>query len=134
MAKTKPGTIDEYIAGSPEQTQKGLDQIRAIVKKTVPGAREAISYGIPTFNLNGRYLVYFAGYKEHISIYPVPSGNKELEKDFASYNTSGRGTIRFPLGKPIPNGLVVKIVKYLVKENQEKAKIKNAPGKKAKAR
>ena len=134
MEKTKPGTIDEYIAGFPVQTQRGLEQIRAIVKKTVPDARETISYGIPTFNLNGRYLVYFAGYKQHISIYPVPSGNREFEKEFASYNTSGKGTIQFPLDKPIPHDLVVKIVKYLVKENEERTKIKKVPEKKAKAK
>ena len=124
MATVKPGTIDEYIAGFPAQTQKGLEQIRAVVRKTVPGAGEAISYGIPAFNVNGRYLVYFAGYKRHISIYPVPSGNKEFEKDFAPYNTSGKGTIQFPLDEPVPISLVTKIVKYRLKENMAKAKAK----------
>ena len=72
MATGKPKNIDEYIAGFPEVTQKHLMQIRAAIKRTVPAAEEAISYGIPALNLNGRYLVYFAGYKQHIGLYPVP--------------------------------------------------------------
>ena len=102
MTKEKPKNIDDYISGFPEQTQEGLEKIRAAIKKVVPKAEEAIRYGMPAFNLNGRYLVYFAGYKQHISIYPVPSGNKSFEKDFALYYTSGRGTIQFPLDKPMP--------------------------------
>ena len=95
MTTAKPKNIDDYIAVFPEHTQKGLEQIRAAVKKTAPKAEEAISYGIPAFNLNSRNLVYFAGYKKHIGLYPVPSGNKIFEKDFAPYNTSGKGTIQF---------------------------------------
>ncbi len=130
MPVAKIASIDEYIAGFPEQTQRGLKQIRSIVRKNVPAAEEGISYGIPTFNINGSYLVYFAGYKKHISIYPVPSGNKEFEKDFAPYNTSGKGTIQFPLDKPIPVSLVTKIVKFRLKENEAKTKSKKvAPGK-----
>ena len=131
MPITKPATIDDYIAGFPVQAQKGLEQIRSIVKKTVPGAEEAISYGIPAFNINGSYLVYFAGYKKHISIYPVPSGNKEFEKDFAPYITSGKGTIQFPLDKPIPVSLVTKIVKFRLKENEAKTKSKMVVAKKS---
>jgi len=127
----KPTTVDDYIAGFPQQTQKGLKQIRSIVKKTVPGAEEAISYGIPAFNINGSYLVYFAGYKKHISIYPVPSGNRDFEKDFAPYNTSGRGTIQFPLDKPIPVSLVTKIVKFRLKESEAKTKSKTVAPKKS---
>lgn len=124
MVKTKPKDIDEYIAGFPEVTQKHLEQIRATIKKTVPDAVEAISYGIPSFNLNGHYLVYFAGYKKHIGVYPVPGSNKEFEKDFAPYYTSGKGTIQFPLDKPMPLGLIKKIVKFRVKKNSEKEKSK----------
>jgi len=72
----KPNTIDEYITGFPEGTQEKLQQIRTAVKQWVPEAVETISYGIPTFKLNGTYLIYFAGYKKHIGIYPVPSGNE----------------------------------------------------------
>jgi|SRR5688572_74254 len=134
MTKEKPKNIDDYISGFPGQTQEGLEKIRASIKKIAPNAEETISYGIPAFNLNGRYLVYFAGYKQHISIYPVPSGNKSFEKDFPPYYTSGRGTIQFPLDKPTPISLVTKIVKFRMKENQEKEKSKKAPTKKANAK
>ena len=117
----KPKNIDDYISRFPAQTRLGLEQIRATIKKLAPAAEETISYGIPAFNLNGRYLVYFAGYKQHISIYPVPSGNKAFEKDFAPYDTSGKGTIQFPLEKPIPLSLVTKIVRFLMKVNLAKA-------------
>jgi uncharacterized protein YdhG (YjbR/CyaY superfamily) len=130
MTTAKPKNIDDYIAGFPDRAQKGLEQIRAAVKKAEPKAEEAISYGIPAFNLNSRYLVYFAGYKKHISIYPVPTGNKIFEKDFAPYYTSGKGTIQFPLDKPIPISLVTKIVKFRMKENSEKEKSKKTISKK----
>jgi len=121
MATTKPGSIDDYIEAYPKDIQKRLKQIRSTIKKAVPEAEETISYGMPTFNLNGRYLVYFAAYKKHIGLYPVPSGNKEFEKDFSFYKTSGRGTIQFPLDKPMPLDLITKIVKFRIKENQRKA-------------
>ena len=130
MITAKPKNIDDYISGFPEHTQKGLEQIRAAVKKAAPNAEEAISYGIPAFNVNGRYLVYFAGYKKHLSIYPVPSGNRIFEKDFATYYTSGKGTIQFPLDKPIPTSLVTKIVKFRIKENSEKVNSKKTISKK----
>jgi uncharacterized protein YdhG (YjbR/CyaY superfamily) len=130
MVTPKAKNIDDYIVLFPETTQKGLGQIRAAIKKAAPKAEEAISYGIPAFNLNGRYLVYFAGYKKHVSIYPVPSGNKIFEKDFTPYYTSGKGTIQFPIDKPIPIRLVTKIVKFRMKENSEKEKSKKNISKK----
>ena len=102
----KPNTIDEYIAVFPEGTQEKLQQIRAAIKEWVPGAEETISYGIPTFRLNGTYLIYFAAYKRHIGIYPVPWGNETFEKDFAGYKATGKGTIQFPLDRPLPVELV----------------------------
>ena len=106
MVTTKPFNIDEYIAAFPDDVQKKLEQVRSIIKKTTPGAEERISYGIPAFNLNGQWLIYFAGYKKHIGMYPVPGGIKEFEKDFAPYYTSGKGTIQFPLDKPLPLSLI----------------------------
>lgn len=117
MTTAKPKDIDEYIARFPKDTQKLLEQIRATIKKSVPDAVETVSYGIPTFNLNGCYLIYFAGYKKHIGLYPVPTGNKTFDKDFSSYKTSGKGTIQFPLDKQIPLNLIHKIVKFRTKEN-----------------
>jgi uncharacterized protein YdhG (YjbR/CyaY superfamily) len=124
MVATKPTTIDEYIAAFPDDVQKKLEQVRTTIKKAAPGAEERISYGIPAFNLNGQYLIYFAGYKKHIGMYPVPGGVKEFEKDFAPYYTSGKGTIQFPLDKPMPAGLIKKIVKFRINNNAEKAKKK----------
>lgn len=121
MTTTKPKNIDEYIAGFPLDTQKILEQIQETIKKVVPEAEETISYGIPTFNLNGAHLIYFAAYKKHIGFYPVPSEINQIDEEFASYKTSGKGTLQFPLDKPILLKLVVKLVKFKEKENIEKA-------------
>jgi uncharacterized protein YdhG (YjbR/CyaY superfamily) len=124
MATSKPKDIDEYIAGFPPEIQEILEKIRVTIKKVVPEAEETISYGIPTFNLNGTYLIYFAAYKKHIGFYPVPSAIDQVDKDFASYKTSGKGTIQFPLNKPMPFNLITKLVKFKVKENVENAEKK----------
>ncbi|HEX5167834.1 MAG TPA: DUF1801 domain-containing protein [Cyclobacteriaceae bacterium] len=124
MTTSKPKDIDEYIARFPLDTQEILEQIRVTIKKVVPEAEETISYGIPTFNLNGTYLIYFAAYKNHIGFYPVPGTLEKIDKDFASFKTSGKGTIQFPLNKPMPLNLITKLVNFRVKENLEKAKKK----------
>jgi uncharacterized protein YdhG (YjbR/CyaY superfamily) len=124
MMTLKPKNIDEYIARFTPDIQEVLKQIRTTIKKIVPDAEETISYGIPTFNLNGTYLIYFAAYKKHIGFYPVPSRIEEIDKEFASFKTSGKGTIQFPLNKPMPLNLIIKLVKFKVKENIEKAKKK----------
>jgi uncharacterized protein YdhG (YjbR/CyaY superfamily) len=124
MITPKPKDIDEYIGKFPPDTQEILRQIRTTIKKVVPDAEETISYGIPTFNLNGTYLIYFAAYKKHIGFYPVPRAIEEIDKDFASFKTSGKGTIQFPLNKPMPLNLITKLVKFKVKENIEKVKKK----------
>lgn len=120
---TKKNDIDKYIDKFPKGTQDKLMQVREIIKSTVTEAEETISYGMPTFKLNGTYLIYFAGYKNHIGIYPVPN-NKEFEEDFSSYKTSGKGTIQFPLDKPIPTDLIKKIVEFRVAENLQRVKPK----------
>jgi uncharacterized protein YdhG (YjbR/CyaY superfamily) len=123
MTTDKPNNIDEYIAGFPKETQEILEQVRATIKKAAPEAEETISYAIPTFTLNKTYLVYFAGFKNHIGFYPTPSGIKEFEKDFSVYKT-GKGSIQFPLDKPMPLDLITRIVKFRLKENIERAKTK----------
>jgi uncharacterized protein YdhG (YjbR/CyaY superfamily) len=124
MTRARPKNIDEYIAGFPEHVQKMLQQVRAIIKKTVPKAEETISYGIPSFTLDGRYLLYFAGYKKHIGVYPVPVGNAEFEREFSLYKTSGKGAIQFPLDRPIPLDLISKIARFRAKVKAEKVKAK----------
>jgi uncharacterized protein YdhG (YjbR/CyaY superfamily) len=116
-----PKDIDDYIAGFPKDIQKILEKVRATIRKAAPGAEETISYQIPTFKLNGTYLIYFAGFKNHISLYPAPRGAEEFKKELAAYE-GGKGTVRFPLDEPIPFDLIKRIVKFKVKENQEKAK------------
>lgn len=121
MEKLNSKSIDEYIGGFPQDTQTMLLLIRKIIKSTVPAAEETISYGMPTFKLNGHYLIYFAGYKKHIGLYPVPN-TREFEKDFSSFKTSGKGTIQFQLNKPLPIDLIKKIVKYRITEVNKKQK------------
>ena len=119
----KPKDINEYIAGFPKEIQKLLEQVRATIKKEAPNAEETISYAIPTFILNNTYLIYFAAYKNHLSIYPVPKGDDHVKKEISLYKT-GKGTLQFPYDKPIPFDFVRKIVRLRILENQEKAKVK----------
>lgn len=121
MATRKPTSIDDYIAGFPKQTQTVLNQVRETIRNAVPEAEETISYAIPAFNLNKTHLVYFAGYKHHISLYPAPKGDEAFEKEIAGYR-SGKGTIQFPLDKPLPLALVKKIVRYNLKKNLKRQK------------
>ena len=114
--------IDEYIAGFPKDVQKILEEIRLTISKAAPDAKEAIKYQIPTFTLNGN-LVHFAAYKNHIGFYPAPKGIEKFKKELSLYE-GGKGTVRFPLDKPIPFDLISKIVKFRVKQNAEKAKTK----------
>ena len=116
--KEQTGTIDEYIATFPEPIQEILQEIRQAIKESAPQAREAISYRIPTFKLNGN-LVHFAAFKDHIGFFPTSSGVDAFQKEFSGYETS-KGTLRFPLDKPIPFDLIRKIVKFRVKENLER--------------
>ena len=109
-------SIDEYIASFPEDMQKVLEEVRGTMKAAAPEAQEKISYGIPTFTLNGRYLIYFAGWKNHISIYPIPSGSDAFNKEVSQY-VEGKGTLKFPLDKPIPLKLITRIVRNAVAEN-----------------
>ena len=122
-ANQTPRNIDEYIAGFPTDVQEILEKIRTTIKKAAPGAEETISYQIPTFTLKGKYLVYFAAYKKHIGLYPAPRGVEKFKKELSLYE-GGKGTVRFPLDKPIPFGLIKRIVKFRVKENLERAKAK----------
>ena len=121
MGSNKPVSIDEYISGFPDDTRIVLEAVRDAIRKAAPNAEETISYAIPCYKLNGTYLIYFAGYKNHIGIYPVPT-NKTFEKEFSAYETSGKGALRLPLDKPMPLNLIAKIVRFRIKENLKKAK------------
>jgi uncharacterized protein YdhG (YjbR/CyaY superfamily) len=119
MTDKKPfATIDEYISTFPADIQAILEKMRQTIQKAVPDAVEAISYSIPTFNLNGKHIVFFAGWKHHISLYPLPAGDEAFQQQVAHYKRA-RGTLQFPLDKPIPYDLVEQIVTLLMKENPE---------------
>ena len=114
--------INEYIAGFPKQVQEILEKLRDTIRKAAPGAEETINYAIPTFTLNGN-LVHFAAFKNHIGFYPAPSGIEAFKKELSVYE-GAKGSIKFPIDKPLPLSLVTKIVKFRVKENLGRAKSK----------
>jgi uncharacterized protein YdhG (YjbR/CyaY superfamily) len=114
--------VDKYIASFPEKTRELLERVRFTIRKAAPEAGEKINYGIPTFTLEGN-LVHFAAFKNHIGFYPTPSGIEAFKSELSSYD-GAKGSVKFPIDKPIPYDLISKIVKFRVKENLEKAKIK----------
>jgi uncharacterized protein YdhG (YjbR/CyaY superfamily) len=116
--KNVPATIDQYIAGFPPEIQVILSELRAAVKKAAPQAVEKISYQMPAFYFNEN-LVYFAAFKNHIGFFPTSSGVAAFQKELAKYATS-KGTVHFPLDKPLPLDLIKRIVKFRVKENSPK--------------
>ncbi|GHU03824.1 hypothetical protein FACS1894147_08250 [Spirochaetia bacterium] len=117
-------TIDEYIAGFSPDIQKTLGEIRAFIQGEAPEATEKISYGMPTFYLNGN-LVHFAAFKDHFGFFPSPSGIDEFEEELAPYR-SGKGTLRFSLDKPIPWDIIRKVVRFRIGENLGKGKKKRS--------
>jgi uncharacterized protein YdhG (YjbR/CyaY superfamily) len=110
--------INEYISGFPDDIKKRLSAVRQIIRKNAPQAEEAITYGIPTFRLNGN-LVHFAGYKKHIGFYPTPSVIDAFKERLSEF-PSAKGSVQFPLSKPLPENLIADIVRFRVKENAEK--------------
>ena len=107
-------TIDEYIAEFPPATQRVLEELRALIRAEAPEATETISYAIPTFDLNG-HLVHFAGYARHVGLYPTASGITAFAEELKPYKT-GRGSVQFPLGRPLPVDLIRRIVAFRVAE------------------
>ena len=114
--------IDQYISNFPEETQRRLEQMRELIRNTVPEAKESMKYAIPTFELSGN-LVHFAGYKTHIGFYPAPSGLTAFQEELGGYKRA-KGSVQFPLDSPLPLELIRKIVEYRVQENLEKATVK----------
>ena len=112
-------TIDEYIASFPEEMQAVLEQVRQTIHRAAPEAVETMSYGMPTFDLDGKHLVFFAGWKRHISLYPLPAGDEAFQQELSRYKI-GRGSVQFPLDKPIPYEFVERIVTFLLRERPEK--------------
>ena len=113
MAKT----VAEYLARQPPQARRVLKRVRSVLKGVLPGAEEVISYGIPAYRVNRRIAVYFAGWKEHFSLYPI---SRELEKQLPGAALSHKGTVRFPYDAPVPVRLITRIAKHRAKELAKK--------------
>lgn len=129
MENNKAGftSIDEYIATFPEEIQQILQELRATIKACAPDAKEKISYQMPTFDLKGN-LVHFAAFKNHIGLYPTPSGTEAFKRELSIYQ-GAKGSIKFPIDKPLPMDLIRKIVEFRVAENLAKAEKKSGKGK-----
>jgi len=117
-----PKNIDEYIAVFPPDVQEILEQIRATIREAAPEAEETIKYRIPTFVLKEN-LVHFAAFKNHVGFYPTPSGIEEFKRELAEYKLA-KGSVQFPIGKPMPMSLIEKIVKFRVNEVKGKSPVK----------
>ena len=124
-----PRDVDEYIAGFPNEVRTILEKVRTTIRKAAPGAQEKISYRIPTFTLDGKYLIYFAAFQKHVGLYPAPRGAEEFKEQLAAYG-GGKGTVQFPFDKPIPFGLITRIVKFRINENLARAKARETVKKK----
>lgn len=111
--------IDAYIARFPKDVQKVLEQVRLTVRRAAPDATEVISYGIPALKYNGKVIIYFAGHKNHIGLYATPSGHAAFQKELSVYK-QGKGSVQFPLDKPMPLDLISRIVKYRMQQQKEK--------------
>ena len=120
--QTPPKNIDEYIATFPKEVQSILQSVRTTIGMAAPEAEETINYQMPTFKLHGN-LVHFAGYKNHVGLYPAPSGIEAFKKQLSVYK-GAKGSVQFPIDQPMPLELISKIVKFRVKETMEKEKSK----------
>jgi uncharacterized protein YdhG (YjbR/CyaY superfamily) len=120
IKRTVAGDMDKYIGGFANDIQAILEKVRITIRKAAPGAEEKIGYGIPTFTLNGN-LVHFAAFKKHIGFYPTASGIAKFKQELSVYK-GAKGSVQFPIDKPIPFGLISKIVKFRVQENLKKAR------------
>jgi uncharacterized protein YdhG (YjbR/CyaY superfamily) len=118
--KTRPKTIDEYIHAAPKEAQRKLREMRACIRGAAPGAKEGLKWGMPAFSYR-RILVTFAGFKKHIGFYPTPSAVTAFAKELSKFSTA-KGSIQFPLEKPLPLSLVRKITAFRVKESVEQDK------------
>lgn len=132
MAKTNYESVDQYIAAHPEPVQAILQVVRTVIRKAVPKAEEGISYQIPTYKLQGRAVLHFAGWKQHYSLYPA--GEQlvlAFQQELAPYEVNDKGTIRLPLSEPVPVKLIERIAKFRVKEIAGRAAPKPTASKKA---
>lgn len=126
MTAKKPATVEEYLANVPKEQQKLLQQIRSTIKKALPGSGERISYGLPCFTLDDSPVIFYAGFKNHVSVYPVPREHPAFKKELASYK-GGKGTAQFPLDEPIPFDLIARMAKFRMEEKAQAHALKKKP-------
>jgi uncharacterized protein YdhG (YjbR/CyaY superfamily) len=126
LAKTDFKSVDEYIATHPDDLQAILQRVRRAIRKALPRAEEVISYQIPTYKLHGGYVIYFAGWKHHYSVYPATDRLVAAFKDELAPYEVRKGTIRFPLSQPVPVKLIERVAKFLAKEVAERKRAKLA--------
>jgi uncharacterized protein YdhG (YjbR/CyaY superfamily) len=119
--KTTYDDVDAYITSFPKETRELLEQVRAAILQAAPQAEESISYGMPAYKINGKPLVYFAAFQNHLGFYATPSGHSEFADELSAYKT-GKGSVQFPLDSPIPLDLITRITKFRVSENPMKPK------------
>ena len=117
----KANNVEEYVAGFPAETQAVLQQVRAAIKAAAPDAVECIAYAMPAYKLNGKPLVYFAGYARHIGFYATPTGHAEFAEELSKFK-QGKGSVQFPLDEPMPLDLIARIVKFRLRESLAKSK------------
>lgn len=110
-------TVDAYLQSFPDDTRTILENVRQAIHRAAPDAVETMSYGIPTFDRNGKHLVFIAGWKHHISLYPIPAGDSAFQQDIAPYKKV-KSTLQFPLIKPVPYDLIARMVTFLLSESQ----------------
>jgi uncharacterized protein YdhG (YjbR/CyaY superfamily) len=122
MKKQEINTVNEYIAGFPENIQTILEQVRTVIKQAAPAATESISWEMPTYKLNGKPVVYFAGHKKHVGFYPTPSGIEAFKDELSEYGQIGKGSVRFSYDKPLPLDLIKRMVKYRATEVKNNSK------------
>jgi uncharacterized protein YdhG (YjbR/CyaY superfamily) len=121
IVATQFESIDDYIASFRTDVQAVLETVRRTIRKAAPGTKETISYGMPTFTLNGRYVVYFAGWKHHVSLYPAAAGDEALDSELSLYRAA-KGTLKSPLREPVPHELIERLVAALMRNRQEGAR------------
>ena len=108
----KFSSVEDYLDSFPADVRQALEELRSVILQTVDGAQETISYNIPTVRVDGRPVVHYAGWKQHLSLYPVPEGDEDLAREVAPY-VAGKGTLKFPLDEPLPRDLVARVARHL---------------------
>lgn len=115
MAAQKFENVDDYIHSFPDDVQQLLRKIQQAIRQVIPNGDEVISYGIPTIKINGKYVLYYSAWKDHISLYPIPAGDTALLKKLEPYK-AGKGTLKFPFAQPVPYDLIKAIAAEFLRE------------------